>query len=63
VALLGTMPDIRLAAPLGRTRDEVRNEPVRRLIPRYRKPLHPEAHLPADERELRRKRIAASRRG
>jgi hypothetical protein len=64
VALLGTMPDARLAARLGRTRDEVRNERVRRSVPRYHKPPHPEAHLPAEERErLRRERIAASRRG
>jgi hypothetical protein len=64
VARLGTMPDARLADALGRTRAEVRNERVRRSIPRYRQPPHPEAHLPAAERErLRRERIAAARRG
>jgi hypothetical protein len=64
VALLGTMPDTRLAAQLGRTRDEVRRERARRSIPRYRKPSHPEAHLPAAERErLRPERISGARRG
>jgi hypothetical protein len=63
VALLGTMPDVRLALKLGRTRAEVRNERVRREIPRFRKPPHPEAHLPTQERErLRRERIAAAQR-
>src|SRR5438067_4420035 len=63
VALLGTMPDTRLAAQLGRTREEVRRERERRSIPRYRKPPHPEGHLPAKERErLRRERISAARR-
>ena len=64
MALLGTMPDTRLAAKLGRTRDEVRRERASRSIPRYRKPPHPEAHLPAAERErLRRERISAAKTG
>lgn len=58
------MPDARLARKLKRTRDEVRRERVRRSIPRYRKPLHPEARFSAAERErLRRERIAAAKRG
>jgi hypothetical protein len=48
VALLGTMPDTKLAARLGRTRDEVRRERVRRGIPRYRK--RPKALLRAATR-------------
>jgi Spy/CpxP family protein refolding chaperone len=64
VARLGTMPDTRLAATLGRTRVEVRNERVRRAVPRYRKPPPPEAHLsPAERERLRRERIAVSKRG
>jgi hypothetical protein len=64
IALLGTLPDTRLARKLKRTRDEVRRERVRQSIPRYRKPPHPEAHLSAAERErLRRERIAAAKRG
>jgi hypothetical protein len=58
------MPDARLAAKLGRTRAEVRNERVRWSVPRYRQPPHSEAHLPAAERErLRRERIGAAKRG
>jgi hypothetical protein len=64
IVLLGTMTDTDLAKRLGRTRDEVRRERQRRLVPRHRKPPHPEAHLSAEEREqFRRKRIAAARRG
>lgn len=63
-ALIGTMPDTRLARRLGRTRDEVRAERVRRGIPRYRKPLPPEAPLSPEERErLRRARISAAMTG
>ena len=46
VALLGAMPDTRLAAKLGRTRDEVHKERVRRGILRYRKPAPSKFHVP-----------------
>lgn len=35
IALIGTMKDTQLARKLGRTRDEVHNERVRRSIPAY----------------------------
>lgn len=63
-ALLGTVPDSRLARQVGRTRYEVAGERRRLGIPRYRQPPHPEAHLSPEEREaLRRRRIAAAKRG
>lgn len=44
LALLGTMPDTRLAPKVGRTRDEVRRERARRRIPRFRQNTSPKHH-------------------
>jgi hypothetical protein len=58
-ALIGTMKDAQLARLLGRTRNEVVKERVRRRILAYRKPRSPESLLHPSKREkLRRERIS-----
>jgi hypothetical protein len=64
LALLGTLPDARLARQLDRSRRDVRREREARGIPKYHKPAPPESLLPAEERErLRRRRIRAGKLG
>jgi hypothetical protein len=64
LALLGTMPDSRLARRLKRSRKDVRRERQASGIPRYQKPALPESLLSAEERErLRRERIRSAKLG
>jgi hypothetical protein len=64
LALLGTMPDSKLARRLGRSRWNVRREREARGIPKFRAQVPPESLLPHEGRErLRRERIRAAKLG